>query len=153
MGSLIDKEQWGSHQDLMVRENWVGVLDGIDVRDYSQSPGWLFYNRVLVGDALKLLGEMKDDSYEAVVANDIIEHFEPAMASKFASELQRVARHVVIVGYPLTVSEVGDEGPESHRLVADPATILSGFTHRVNLPECWAISFKLLESLRAMPGR
>jgi hypothetical protein len=153
MGSLIDKEQWSSHQDLMIRENWVGVLDGIDVRDYSRSPGWLFYNRIHVGDALELLGGMKDGSYDAVVANDIIEHFTPATAAVFATELQRVAKHVVIVGYPLTVSEVGDEGPESHRLVADPATILNGFTHRLNLREGWAISFKLLESLRALPGR
>jgi hypothetical protein len=83
-----------------------------------------------------------------VVANDIIEHFEPDAVEPFSSELQRVARSVVVVGYPLTVREVGDQGVEQHRVVADPATLLSGFTHRVNLAEGWAVSFKLLGQLR-----
>ena len=151
MGALIHKEKWFSHADLMDRQNWAGVLDGIDVRDYSKSPGWLFYNSVQIGDALQILGAMPAASYDAVVANDIIEHFEPATAASFARELQRVAKNVVIVGYPLTVSEVRDEGPERHRVVADPATILSGFTHRVNLAEGWSISFKLMGGLRQSP--
>jgi hypothetical protein len=148
MGALVDKDQWFSHADLMDREKWAGILDGIDVVDYSKSPAWLFYNRVHLGEALQVLGSMPTASYDAVVANDIIEHFEPNIAQAFSSELQRVARSLVIVGYPLTVREVGDQGVEQHRVVADPASLLSGFTHRVNLTEAWAISFKLLGSIR-----
>ena len=148
MGALVNKERWFGHSDLMEREKWTGILDGIDVRDYSKCPAWLFYNTVHIGEALQVLGSMPTASYDAVVANDIIEHFEPDMVGPFSSELQRVARSVAIVGYPLTVREVGDEGVEQHRVVADPASLLSGFTHRVNLTEGWAISFKLLGSLR-----
>ena len=151
MGRLIHKDQWLSHADLMEREKWVGTLDGVDIRDYSRSPGWLFYNQVHIGAALDVLGSMATGSYDAVVANDILEHFEPPVAARFVSELQRVGRSLVILGYPLTVSEVGDAGVEQHRVVVDPATLLSGFTHRVNLPEAWAISFKLPGVLRPSP--
>jgi hypothetical protein len=147
-GALIDKTQWLSHADLMDREKWVSTLDGIDVMDYSKSPGWCFYNTVHIGDAVELLRAMPDAAYDAVVANDIIEHFEPEVAVRFASQLQRVARSLVIIGYPLTVGECGDVGVERHRVVADPGTLLSGFTHRVNLAEGWAISFKLTGGLR-----
>ena len=149
LGTLVDKEHWFSHADLMKREKWAGVLDGIDAMDYSASPGWQFYNRVTVGDALESLGAIETDAYDVVVANDIIEHFTPDQALRFAAELQRVARSVVLVGYPLTVREIGDEGLEAHRVVADPQTLLNGFTHRVNLNDGWAISFKLLPGLRA----
>jgi hypothetical protein len=148
MGALVDKERWFSHQDLMEREKWTGILDGVDIMDYSKCPAWPFYNTVHIGEALQILGAMPTDSYDAVVANDIIEHFEPDAVEPFSSELQRVARSVVVVGYPLTVREVGDQGVEQHRVVADPATLLSGFTHRVNLAEGWAVSFKLLGQLR-----
>jgi hypothetical protein len=147
MGALIPKERWYSHADLMNRENWAGVLDGIDAMDYSQSPGWLFYNKVHIGDALELLGSTPDRSYDVAVANDIIEHFAPPDAVRFASELQRVAASVVVIGYPLTVREVGDQGVEQHRVIADPQTLLTGFTHRVNLSDAWAISVKLLGGL------
>jgi hypothetical protein len=153
MGTLVGKEQWFSHADLMKREKWDGVLDGIDAMDYSASPGWLFYNKVTVGDALGTLAAIDADAYDVVVANDIIEHFTPDQALLFARELQRVARSVVLVGYPLTVREIGDEGLEAHRVVADPQTILSGFTHRVNLNDGWALSFKLLPGLRGARSR
>lgn len=149
LGALVDKEHWYSHHDLMNRAKWAGVLDGIDAMDYSASPGWQFYNHVTVGDALATLATIPSASYDVVVANDIIEHFILDEAQRFAGELQRVAASVVVVGYPLTVREVGDEGLEAHRVVADPATILSGFTHRVNLQEGWAISFKLLPGLQS----
>ena len=153
LGALVDKEHWFSHQDLMNREKWAGVIDGIDAMDYSTSPGWLFYNTVTVGEALATLAATPSGSYDVVVANDIIEHFTPDQARCFAKELQRVAASIVLVGYPLTVREVGDEGLEAHRVVADPATILDGFTHRVNLSEGWAISVKLLGGLRAARDR
>jgi hypothetical protein len=151
LGALVHKDRWSSHADLMDREKWAGVLDGLDIVDYSKSPGWLFYNAVRVGDALELLGSLPARSYDAVVANDIIEHFEPEGAAPFTRALQRVAKSLVVVGYPLTISEVADEGPEQHRTVVDPETLLSGFTHRVNLAEGWAISFKLLQGLRPRP--
>jgi len=148
LGMLIPKERWFSHADLMDRDNWAGVLDGIDAKDYSKSPGWQFYTTVRIGEALETLGSLPDHSYDVVVANDIIEHFAPPQAAQFASELQRVATSLVVIGYPLTVREVGDEGVEQHRVIADPQTVLPGFTHRVNLAEAWAISFKLLGALR-----
>ena len=148
MGTLVDKENWESHDDLMNRERWAGVLDGIDIRDYSASPAWQFYSKVHVGDAMQVLAGLPDGSYDAVVANDIIEHFTAEGAARFVAELRRVARHVVVIGYPLTVSEVGDEGPEQHLVIADPATLLKDFTHRVELREGWAISFKLQGDLR-----
>lgn len=144
MGALVDKDKWNDHADLMDRRNWSGTLDGIDACDYSQSPAWLFYNNVHVGDAIDRLSKIPSASYDAVVANDIVEHFDPDTVGRFTGELQRVARSLVVVGYPLTVFEVDAEGPEKHRLVADPQTILSGFTHRVHMAEGWAISFKLL---------
>jgi hypothetical protein len=49
------------------------------------------------------------------------------------------------------VTDVGDEGVERHLLVADPGTILSGFTHKVHMIEGWAISFRLLGALRSWP--
>jgi hypothetical protein len=49
---------------------------------------------------MDVLQSLPDDAYDAVVANDIIEHFAPDAVGAFASELQRVARSLVIVGYP-----------------------------------------------------
>lgn len=148
MGALVDKNDWFSHADLMDRTKWQGTLEGIDAIDYSKCPAWLFYNQVHIGEALEVLRGIATDSYDVVVANDIIEHFEPETALQFAAELRRIARSLVIIGYPLTVREVGDAGVEQHRVLADPETILSGFTHRVNLSEGWSISFKLVGGLR-----
>jgi len=150
-GTLIHKDNWMSHADLMDRDKWVGTLDGIDVRDYSKSPGWLFYNHVRIGDALEILRSIPTGAYDAVVANDIIEHFDPEGAAIFSAELQRVSASIVVIGYPLTVTETQDEGPERHRVVVDPSTVLAGFTHRVNLAQSWAISFRLLQGLRQSP--
>jgi hypothetical protein len=151
MGSLIDKVNWNDHTDLMDRRNWSSTLDGIDARDYSQSPGWLFYNHVHIGEAIGVLSSMPSSSYDAVVANDIVEHFDAEQVGRFCSELKRVARSLVVVGYPLTVYEVEDEGVERHRIVVDPETILPAFTHRVNMAEGWAVSFKVLGKPRG-PG-
>jgi hypothetical protein len=148
MGVLIDKHTWNSHDDLMARENWMSTLDGIDAQDYSRSPGWLFYNTVHVGDAMRIMQAMPDDAYDVVVANDIVEHFAPDAVAAFTGELQRIAANLVIVGYPLTVTEVDDEGVERHLVVADPETILPGFTHKANLVDGWAVSFRLLGRLR-----
>jgi hypothetical protein len=149
-GALIPKEQWNSHADLMDPAKWAGVLDGIDIVDYSTSPAWRFYNTIHVGEAIETLRGMADASYDVVVANDVIEHFDSQTVGVFAGEIQRVARSAVIVGYPLTVQEVSDEGAEQHRVIVDPQTVLNGFTHRVNLVDGWAISFKLLGRIRPL---
>ena len=103
----------------------MGTLDGVNIRDYFRSPGWLFYNQVHVGQRSTCSVRWRRGRTDAVVADDVLEHFEPPMAARFVSELQRVGRSLVIVGYPLTVSEVGDAGVEQHRVVVNPATLLA----------------------------
>jgi len=50
-----------------------------------------------------------DNSYDAVVAVDLLEHIEPTSRSKALSELARVARNRVILNYPCRDSKEAQE--------------------------------------------
>ena len=58
------------------------------------------YKDVIVGDALMALQSMESNSYDTVLAVDIVEHFEREQGALLLDEIERVASSMVIVSTP-----------------------------------------------------
>jgi len=51
------------------------VMDGIEIHDlYSDSPGWIGYNAVHIGDATEIVPTL--GHYDLIMLIDVLEHFE-----------------------------------------------------------------------------
>jgi ubiquinone/menaquinone biosynthesis C-methylase UbiE len=91
----------GDQGVLRPRSGWQRRIDGIEgfaayltpVHDYA-------YNRVLIGDALELLLTLPDNSYELVMAIDILEHFEKPAGQRFLRECFRVSSRACLISTP-----------------------------------------------------
>lgn len=105
----------GSQRD---KSGWKVKIDGIEgfgnyvtpVHDYA-------YNDMMVGDALKILPTLADNSYEMVIAIDILEHFDKADGNFFIEQIKRIARKSVLVSTPKIFCEQEIEANpyENHR--------------------------------------
>ncbi len=85
---LWEKEDYG---------RWDHTIDGIEgFPKYITSLQKSVYDRIFIGDALKILKKMPDDSYDLLLLVDIIEHFSYRDGRRLLSEARRVGRNVVV---------------------------------------------------------
>lgn len=108
----------GNQAKLNPRERWRIIIDGIEgfpgyitpVHDY-------IYNRIFLGDALELLGGLPDNTYELVLAIDILEHFFYQEGILFINELIRVSGKHVLISTPKNfIAQEYEANPyENHR--------------------------------------
>lgn len=84
-----DKVEWNVRIDGI--EGYAGYIT--PVHDYC-------YNNIIIGDALKILPTLNENSYELVIAIDILEHFSTEDGLKFLSELKRVSNKSVLISTP-----------------------------------------------------
>jgi 2-polyprenyl-3-methyl-5-hydroxy-6-metoxy-1,4-benzoquinol methylase len=108
----------GKNAQQQDKKNWKIQIDGIEgcglymtpVHDYS-------YNRMLIGEAITILKTIKDNSYELVIAIDILEHFSKEDGYIFLDELKRVSSQNVLISTPKTFipQEIEANPYENHR--------------------------------------
>lgn len=102
------------------REQWRVRIDGIEGFAGYLTPvhAWA-YQEVRIGDALELLPQVADASYDLVLAIDILEHFETADGLRLLAECRRVARRLALISTPKTFhAQLVPANPfENHRSV------------------------------------
>ena len=58
-------------------KEWMHRMEGIEIFEGYKNPVWdYFYDKVTIGDCLKLIGNLMDDNYDVVFATELLEHFE-----------------------------------------------------------------------------
>jgi ubiquinone/menaquinone biosynthesis C-methylase UbiE len=100
------------------KEQWRVQIDGIEACEVYLTPVHDYvYNQIFVGDALDTLPILAAQSYELVLAIDILEHFTKSQGELFLQELQRVARRAVLLSTPKTFipQEIAANPYENHR--------------------------------------
>ncbi|HQU99058.1 MAG TPA: class I SAM-dependent methyltransferase [Nitrosomonas sp.] len=100
------------------KNEWKIRIDGIEgypgyltpVHDYS-------YNKIFIGDALSLLTSISNESYDFVLAVDILEHFTKEDGVRFLKECLRIASKSVLISTPkdFIEQEVPANPFENHR--------------------------------------
>ncbi|HMV11524.1 MAG TPA: class I SAM-dependent methyltransferase [Nitrosomonas sp.] len=105
---LRDKNQWRIKIDGI--EGYAGYLT--PVHNYA-------YNRILIGDALELLPTLASNSYDLVLAIDILEHFYKEQGVHFLKECRRIAKGSSLISTPKEFMEqdVPANPFENHRSV------------------------------------
>lgn len=92
------------------RDEWQVRIDGVEFFEpyIQQHQRWL-YNDLIIGDIQDVVQRL--DSYELIVAGDVIEHIEKGQAQQVLDALYARARRALIVNIPLA----GDwDHPEAH---------------------------------------
>lgn len=86
---------------LRPREEWQVRIDGIEGFAGYITPvhDWA-YNKVMIADALECLATLPDNSYELLIAIDILEHFDKDEGLRFLAQLRRVASKAALISTP-----------------------------------------------------
>ncbi len=102
------------------REQWRVRIDGIEGFAGYLTPvhAWA-YQKVHIGEAVAVLAQIEDASYELVMAIDILEHFHPEQGLELLSQCRRVARRACLVSTPkeFHAQQVPANPLEDHRSV------------------------------------
>lgn len=76
------------------RANWQLTIDGVEIFEPYRNAVWDFaYNRIHMGDVLDLLPSL--ESYDVILCNDVLEHFEKDKAVALVNSLLRLAPVVI----------------------------------------------------------
>jgi ubiquinone/menaquinone biosynthesis C-methylase UbiE len=111
--------------------NWWAPMDGIEGNLQHRGLNGVhayFYRNVFYGDVFDVLGTIPDDSYDVVVAADILEYFAASGVHRLLSEIERVARHYVIIAVPCTAftsGHVAGSPLESHYAQIDQSFVMA----------------------------
>jgi ubiquinone/menaquinone biosynthesis C-methylase UbiE len=100
------------------KQHWRVQIDGIEACEVYLTPVHDYvYNQIFMGNALDILPTLPAQSYDLVLAIDILEHFTQSDAELFLQELRRVARKSVILSTPkhFIPQEVAANPYENHR--------------------------------------
>jgi len=145
----------GPHSRRREKTEWSIVIDGIEafpkyitpVHDYA-------YDSIFIGDAIDLLPNMSQ-SYDMVLAIDILEHFDKDRGLRFIELLQLASRGSVIISTPKEfIHQVVEANPyENHRSVwtLDELEAL-GYTQISDNDESWIVGRKDCEKFTEQHG-
>ncbi len=102
------------------KREWRVRIDGIEgFREYITPVHEWCYDDIMIGDARRLLPSIPDDTYEMVIAVDILEHFTKQDGFEFLNQIRRIASRSVLVSTPksFVAQEVEANPYENHRSV------------------------------------
>ena len=108
----------GSEGKQRSKEEWNLRLDGIEACDVYLTPVHEYcYNNLIIGNALEILPTLADNSYELVLAIDILEHFTKTDGLEFLTQIKRIANKAVLISTPkeFIPQEVEANPYENHR--------------------------------------
>jgi len=131
----------GAEGRLKGPSEWARRIDGIEgctiyltpVHDYV-------YDELLIGDAMEILPTIAENSYEVVLAVDILEHLDKDDGPAFLRELKRVAAKQVLISTPKEFIEqhVEPNPYEDHRSHWSAEELAAqGFPHILDNPVSW----------------
>lgn len=109
--------------------NWLDLgiqfqtrLTGIEAFPHYRNPAWDLYDRVIIGDATKIIDTLED--FDLIIMTDVIEHFEKDDGIIFLEKLKLKCLKGVIISTPGIWIEQGDaygNSYERHRSLWTPA--------------------------------
>jgi hypothetical protein len=108
----------GATARLRDRSGWQRRIDGIEgFAGYITPVHEYAYNRLILKDAFSALAEIPPDTYDLVLAIDILEHFDKEAGKRFLAECRRVSRKSCLVSTPkeFIPQEVEANPLEDHR--------------------------------------
>jgi hypothetical protein len=111
-------EVHGSAGKQRSKEKWSVRIDGIEACDVYLTPVHEYcYNNLMIDNALEILPTLADNSYELVLAIDILEHFTKTDGLEFLTQLKRIANKAVLISTPkeFIPQEVEANPYENHR--------------------------------------
>ena len=110
---------------------WWAPVDGIEGNLQHRGRNGVhayFYRKVFYGDVFDTLQAIGENAYDIVVAADILEHFRAEGVRRLLAEIERVARHYVVVAVPCTAftpGHVAGSPLESHYSQIDQSFLLA----------------------------
>jgi 2-polyprenyl-3-methyl-5-hydroxy-6-metoxy-1,4-benzoquinol methylase len=132
------------------RKEWRVRIDGIEgYKAYLNPVHDYCYNEIMIGDALKILPTLLDNSYDLILAIDIVEHFSQIEGLNFLSQLKRVAKKSALISTPKTfIPQDSNANPyENHRSLWEKADLIdNGFSKILDNDFCWIALYSLSES-------
>ena len=51
---------------------WKTIIDGIEIFEIYRNPAWLFYSKIIIGDATKIIDELP--KYDTIIMTEVLEH-------------------------------------------------------------------------------
>ena len=124
------------------RSEWQTCIEGIEIFEAYRNPIWAYaYDRVHIGDVREILPTLP--SYDLVLLNDVLEHFERNEARELTRESLRHGTAVVATTpnreYPQG-TWAGNEA-ETHRALLDASDFTSLVVQtRVGITTCYVCS-------------
>lgn len=77
-------------------DQWQRQIDGIEAfKEYITPAHRYIYNRIFIGDALKILPEITDQ-YDLVLLIDVLEHFNFEDGSRILGECRRISANILV---------------------------------------------------------
>lgn len=125
------------------KQDWQVRIDGIEgFKEYVTPIHDYCYNKMMIGDALDILPTINNNSYELIIAVDILEHFTKAEGKTFLSQLKRIANKSVLVSTPkiFIAQEIEANPYEKHRSLWEKDELISnGFPNILDNEESWIV--------------
>ena len=88
-------------------EEWIHSVEAIEIFRGYENPVWGYvYNKVLVGDCLKISRYLEDEKYDIIFLTEILEHFEKREVHYLLEELMK---KIKCNGSMIITVPVGDE--------------------------------------------
>lgn len=125
------------------KTNWERRIDGIEGFDIYLTPVHEYcYNDIMIGDALDILPTLNDNSYEMIIAIDILEHFTKTDGMFFLSEIKRITSKSVLVSTPKNFIEQDIEANpyENHRSLWEKEDLFNnGLPNVIENEQSWIV--------------
>jgi len=147
--NLFRIEPAGSRQSQ--KAEWRVRIDGIEGCSGYLTPVHEYaYNQLMIGNALEILPHLSTQSYELVLAIDILEHFTQAEGLTFLSHLKRIAHQAALISTPkeFIIQEVPANPYENHRsLWSQEELVKQGFLKILNNHFSWIAVYETSEKI------
>jgi SAM-dependent methyltransferase len=122
---FLFREQMETFRGVFDKKDWKTNLIGVEIwPKYLKEYHEYFYDKIYVGDIRDFLKNNRE-SFDLIVAGDIIEHLEKSEALKVIEQLRMIANKCVVVCIPLgpgyPQGEVKGNKAEAHLSVWDAA--------------------------------
>jgi ubiquinone/menaquinone biosynthesis C-methylase UbiE len=131
----------GDKARLRSKHEWSIKIDGIEgFAEYMTPVQEWAYNNIFIADAMDCLSSLPDNSYEVLIAIDILEHFEKEDGFRLLREMKRVAAKAALISTPkeFIVQDIPANPLENHRSVWSETDLSGcGFKEIVPNDESW----------------
>ena len=99
---FLCREYLESWNNRVYPKDWKVQIDGVEIwKDYIEKLPWLktIYNTVHLGDACRLVNKLQ--SYDVIIAGDIIEHVDKVRGIELIKSLKGKTKQKLILSIPL----------------------------------------------------